>query len=111
MRNKKTENQWQDKTAAWIAGKIITGLLFISCRLQKQLQRLTIKQKKASLLIFCLVGGAYFLFLFGSALFCQPVSHPLHGITPVQENAHPPPDTSSSDKGIKIFKHLQKQKQ
>lgn len=111
MKKKETEKQWQDKTAAWIAGKIIAGSLFISYRLQKQLQRLTVKQKKAALFIFCLVGGAYFLFLFGSALFYQPVSHPPYGIAPVQENAQPPPDTSSSDKKVKTFKHQQKQKQ
>lgn len=108
MRKEETEKQWQDKTASWIAKKIIAAQLFISRYLEKQERRLTVRQKKASLFIFCLLGGIYLLYLLRSALFYQPPPHPAQRAAPVQESAQPPPDTSSSDIRVKTFKHPQK---
>lgn len=105
MKKKETAKQWQDKTAAWIAREIIAAQLSVSDYLQKQERRLTTKQKKKTLFLFCLLGGSYLLYLLGSALYYQPTSHSEYGVTPVQENAQPPPDTFSSDKRAKTFKH------
>lgn len=108
MRKKETQKHWQDRMASWIAHRIITVQLSLSRYLQKQEQRLTVKQKKIALFIFCLFGGGYLLYLLGSALFYRPPPHPTQRAVPVQESAQPPPDTSSSDKGVKTFKYPQK---
>jgi len=110
MGKKETQKHWQDKTASWVAHRIITVQLSLSRYLQKQEQRLTVKQKKIALFIFCLSGGGYLLYLLGSALFYQPSPHPTQRAVPVQESAQPPPDTSSSHKRVKTFNYQQKQK-
>ena len=110
MRKEETEKQWQDKTASWIAGKIIAAQFSLSRYLQKQEQRLTVKQKKIALFIFCLSGGTYLLYLLGSAMFYPPALHLSKGVIRIQENAQPPPNTPSPGKRVKMFKYPQKQK-
>lgn len=65
----KQKIRWQDKAAACMAKRIISVQVYISCRLQTLEQRLTLKQKKIGLLIFCLSGSVYLLYLLGRALF------------------------------------------
>jgi hypothetical protein len=111
MKKKEADKRWQDRASSWIAHRIIAAQLSLCRHLQKQEQRLTVRQKKVALFIFCLSCGGYLLYLLGSALFYGPTLHLSNEVIRVQENAHPPPDTSLSDKRIKMFKHPQKQKQ
>ncbi len=111
MKKKKIKNQWQDKTAAWIAGNIIKESLFIRRALQKQEQQLTLRQKKILLIVFCLIGSVYFFFLFRNAFLRWPVPHSIHGFIQVKENDKPPPDTIFGiNKNLKTFNHEQTKK-
>jgi hypothetical protein len=107
LKKKKINRQWQDRTASRIAHRIMIVQASLSRYLQKQEQRLTIKQKKIALFIFCLSGGAYFLYLLGSVLFCQPALAPSGRAIQVQQHAQPPPDSSSPD-NVKIFNRQKK---
>jgi hypothetical protein len=108
---KKIENRWQDKAAAWIAGNIIKGLLFILRVLQKWGQQLTLRQKKILLIVFCLIGSAYFFFLLRNALLRWPAPHSIHGFTQVKEDDKPPPATIFGiNKNLKTVNHEQTKK-
>ena len=102
------KNQWQDKIAAWMAGRLINGLCYLRRTLQKQEQRLTLLQKKVLLFAFCVLGSAYFIYLLGNALFHWPAPYSIHGFTQVHENDKPPPDTTFGiNKNLKILNHKQ----
>lgn len=104
-RKEKPTISWQEKAAACIAGRIIKIVVLVSFRLQKVEQRMTIKQKKAGLFIFCGLSSIYLLCLLANALFYLPAVHPVYKSIPVPENARPSPDTCSSDKKINPFRH------
>lgn len=102
MKKKEKGNKrllWQEKAAAHIAAGILRVQALVNCRLQKIERRLTVKQKKIGLFIFCLFSSIYLLYMLGNALFFK--QHPtyyefLRGqekITPPQVSC-PLPNTS-----------------
>lgn len=105
------KNQWQDKIAAWMAGRLINGLCYLRRTLQKQEQRLTLLQKKVLLFVFCVLGSAYFIYLLGNALFHWPAPYSSLESIQIRGNGKSPPDTIFGiDKRMKKFRNPLKHK-
>lgn len=112
MRKKgKQHTSWQDKAAARVAKKIISAQVCISRRLQKVEQRLSVKQKKIGLVIFCLISSVYLLYLLGNALLIKHTSR-YPQILPKQGISIPLPDSGRpQDTSTEPFIHQKKHKQ
>lgn len=103
---KHPENHWKDRAAHRLAAWVLKVQCGIASRLQNQERRLSTRQKKKGLILFCVAGGTGCLMILYQALHPGPpvqVTEPAFR-TPVMIRNPEKPDTTVTKLILKTLK-------